>query len=45
MNFIPEQSKESKHVPYYEDATKADGWQGQATDKTINETSNFRYAI
>ena len=35
MNFIPEQPSESKHVPYYEDATKADGWQGQATDKTI----------
>ena len=35
MNFIPEQSKDSKRVPYYEDATKADGWQGQATDKTI----------
>lgn len=35
MNFIPEQSTESKKVPYYENATKADGWQGQATEKTI----------
>ncbi|OGC95285.1 MAG: hypothetical protein A2029_01410 [Chloroflexi bacterium RBG_19FT_COMBO_47_9] len=35
MNFIPEQSKNSQRVPYYEDATKADGWQGQATEKTI----------
>ncbi len=35
MNFIPEQPKESQRVPYYENATKADGWQGQATEKTI----------
>ncbi len=35
MNFIPETPAESKRVPYYEDATKSDGWQGQATDKTI----------
>ena len=35
MNFVAEQSKESKHVPYYEDARKVDGWQGQATEKTI----------
>src|SRR4030042_6846229 len=35
MNFIPEQSRDSQKVPYYENATKADGWQGQATEKTI----------
>jgi len=36
MNFIPEQSKESTSVPYFEDATSADGWQGQSTTKSIN---------
>jgi hypothetical protein len=35
MNFIPEQSKESISVPYFEDATSADGWQGQSTTKSI----------
>src|SRR4030042_305943 len=40
MNFIPEQSKESKRVPYYGNATKADGWQGQATERTYNFCQN-----
>ena len=35
MNFIPEQSKEAQSVPYFEDATSADGWQGQSTTKSI----------
>lgn len=35
MNFIPETPKESKSVPFYDDASKADGWQGQATEKSI----------
>src|SRR4030042_4183330 len=35
MNFIPEQSKETQYIPYYEDATSAEGWQGHTTQKTI----------
>jgi hypothetical protein len=35
MNFIPEQAKNIQEVPYYEDATKSDGWQGQSTTKSI----------
>jgi hypothetical protein len=36
MNFIPETSKGSNNqIPFYEDATKTDGWQGQATEKSI----------
>lgn len=35
MDFIPEQSSESKQVPYYEQATSAEGWQGQSTQKTL----------
>lgn len=35
MNFIPEQPKNSASVPYFDDATKEDGWQGQATTKSI----------
>lgn len=35
MNFIPEQPKQSANVPYYDDASKEDGWQGQATTKSI----------
>jgi len=37
MNFIPEQSKESKRVPYYEEARTSEGWQGQTTNKSIKE--------
>lgn len=33
-NFIPEQPK-SAEVPYFDDASSTDGWQGQATEKTI----------
>jgi hypothetical protein len=35
MNFIPEQSKDSQQVPYFEDTTKYEGWQGQSTTKSI----------
>jgi hypothetical protein len=35
MNFIPEQSKQAQSVPFYEDATKAEGWQGYSTTKSI----------
>ena len=35
MNFIPEQPKSAKTVPYYEDANKVEGWQGYATTKSI----------
>ena len=35
MNFIPETPKNSNKVPFYDDATRAEGWQGQATEKTI----------
>lgn len=37
MNFIPEQPKQPEEVPYFEDATQADGWQGQATTKGIDK--------
>lgn len=33
-NFIPHTSKESKKVPYFEEARTADGWQGHTTTKT-----------
>lgn len=39
MNFQPDQPKEIK-VPYFEDALAKDGWQGQATRKTINKLQN-----
>ena len=35
MDFIPEQSKKSMDVPFFEDATADLGWQGQATAKSI----------
>ena len=35
-NFIPDQPKESVDVPFFEDVTSAEGWQGQTTTKTIN---------
>ena len=35
MDFIPEQPKSSNDVPFYEDATSIDGWQGQSTEKTL----------
>lgn len=36
MNFIPEQPKTAQAVPYFEDAKERDGWQGQATTKSID---------
>jgi IS1 family transposase len=35
MNFIPEQSKKAADVPYFENVTASDGWQGQSTTKSI----------
>jgi hypothetical protein len=35
MNFIPEQSNDKQEVPYFEDANKEGGWQGQTTSKSI----------
>lgn len=35
MDFIPEQSKNSVDVPYFEDVTGEVGWQGQSTTKSI----------
>lgn len=46
MNFIPEQPKEAQSVPYFEDATSADGWQGQSTTKSVKALqSEIREAI
>jgi len=46
MNFIPEQPQKAVEVPYYEDATAADGWQGQGTTKSIETLkSEVRQAI
>jgi len=33
--FIPDLPEKAKSVPFYDDATSEDGWQGQATSKTI----------
>lgn len=35
MNFIPEQPKQSKSVPYFEDANRQEGWQGYSTTKSF----------
>jgi hypothetical protein len=35
MNFIPETSKTSVEVPYYDDVTGEAGWQGHSTTKSI----------
>lgn len=35
MNFIPEQPKAVVKVPYFDDVTEKDGWQGMATGKSI----------
>lgn len=35
MDFIPEQSKNSVDVPYFEEVTGGSGWQGQSTTKSI----------
>lgn len=34
-NFIPDQQKAAENVPFYEDVTSAQGWQGQTTTKTM----------
>lgn len=39
MNFIPDQ-KEAQKVPYFEDASKDDGWQGHATEKSTEKLMN-----
>ena len=36
MNFVPEQNKQTQTVPYFEDTKEKDGWQGQATTKSID---------
>jgi hypothetical protein len=35
MSFIPDQSKKATDVPYYDDVTSSDGWQGQSTTKSV----------
>lgn len=35
MPFIPEQPTEIQKVPYFEEARKEDGWEGQATEKSV----------
>lgn len=35
-NFIPEQPKQISDVPYFEDVSSAQGWQGQTTTKSID---------
>lgn len=35
MNFIPTQPEKAQDVPYYEDVTSQDGWQGQDTTKSM----------
>jgi hypothetical protein len=34
-NFIPDQPKAVENVPFYEDVTSAQGWQGQTTTKSM----------
>ena len=37
MNFIPDQQKiEPQAVPYFDDVTAEDGWQGHATNKSVD---------
>lgn len=35
MNFIPDQPKSAQSVPYFEDVSAQDGWQGQTTQKSV----------
>jgi hypothetical protein len=38
MDFIPDTPKDTQHkVPYFEDATGSDGWQGQSTTKSTDK--------
>jgi hypothetical protein len=34
-NFIPDQPKQARAVPFYDDVNSESGWQGQSTTKTI----------
>src|SRR5689334_8429628 len=36
MNFIPDQG-EAQEVPFFEDVRKDSGWEGQGTEKTIDQ--------
>lgn len=36
MNFIPEDKNEAVSVPYYDDVTTIDGWQGHSTSKSVD---------
>lgn len=36
MQFVPEQNKQTQTVSYFEDAKEKDGWQGQATTKSVD---------
>ncbi len=40
MNFIPEVPKEEQQVPFFDDVTEKDGWQGMATTKSIETLQN-----
>ena len=35
-NFIPDQPKLAQDVPFYEDVTGSNGWQGQTTTKSVD---------
>jgi len=35
MNFIPDQPKNAENVPFFEDVTSEQGWQGQTTSKSV----------
>ncbi len=38
MNFIPEQqNKDPQDVPYFDDVSSTDGWEGQSTSKSIDK--------
>lgn len=40
-NFIPEQPKTSKQVPYFDDVLSEDGWVGQTTGKTTESLKSI----
>jgi len=40
-NFIPEQPKTSKQVPYFDDVTSEDGWVGQTTGKSTESLKSI----
>ncbi len=37
MSFVPEQNNDVQVVPYFDDAQSKDGWQGQATQKSVDK--------